>query len=139
MVGQNPFRDVTIFVALYLVLSLPPFLYLNQDLSSSVVNLALAAVAGTTGLVIVASLFLINEGVGRYTAFLLTANDALSIVVDLSFLLAAVSWWLVPELAVRYSLGAELRFVLAAIIICQLPMVVFLSLLTIIGRTRESS
>jgi len=133
MVGDQPVRDITVFVTLYLLLSLPPFLYLNRDLSAGVVNVALLATIGTTGLVVVASLFFISEGVERYTGFLFAVTDVFSVVVDLAFVLAAVSWWAVPELAVRTMESPELRLVLAAIILCHVPMVLFLSLMTIIG------
>jgi len=133
MVGDQPVRDITVFVTLYLLLSLPPFLYLNRDLSAGVVNVALLATIGTTGLVVVASLFFISEGVERYTGFLFAVTDVFSVVVDLAFVLAAVSWWAVPELAVRTTASPELRLVLAAIIVCHVPMVLFLSLMTIIG------
>jgi len=133
MVGDQPVRDITVFVTLYLLLSLPPFLYLNRDLSAGVVNVALLATMGTTALVVVASLFFISEGVERYTGFLFAVTDVFSVVVDLAFVLAAVSWWAVPELAVRTMESPELRLVLAAIIVCHVPMVLFLSLMTIIG------
>lgn len=130
---------MTIFVSLYLVLSLPPFLLLNRDLSTDVVNFALVATLGTTGLVIVTSLFLVSDGVGRYTHFFFSVTDVFSVVVDLSFALAAVSWWLVPEVAISYDWGAQLRYVLTAIIICHVPMVLFLSVMTIIGEVKKSN
>lgn len=134
MVGGRAVRDITTFVSLYLVLSLPPFLYLNQNLSGLVTNIALLAVVGTVGLVIVTSLFFVSDGVERYTDFFFSVTDVYSVVVDLSFVLAAVSWWAVPELAVSLTQRPELRLVLTAIIICQVPMVLFLSLMTIMGR-----
>jgi heme/copper-type cytochrome/quinol oxidase subunit 4 len=139
MSGRRPVRDITTFVSLYLLLSLPPFLYLNQDLSAAVANIALVATAGTVVLVLVASLFFISDGVERYTDFFFAVTDVYSVVVDLAFVLGAVSWWVVPELATRFELGAQLRYVLAAIIICHVPMVLFLSLLTIMGRARTAA
>jgi len=138
MVGNSTVRDITVFVSLYLVLSLPPFLWLHQDLSTIVQNIALVAIAGTVALVLLTSLVLVSDGVERYTSFLFAVTDVYSVVVDLAFVLAAVSWWAVPELAVSTSWGAELRYVLTAIIICHVPMVLFLSLLTIIGRAQTS-
>jgi len=137
MVGENPIRDVTVFVSLYLVLSLPPFLSLNRDLSSVVTDIALLAAVGTLALVLVTVLFFVSEGVERYTNFFFAVTDVYSIVIDLSFVLAATSWWLVPEVAVSTGLTTELRVVLVAIIVCQVPMVLFLSLMTVIGQAQE--
>jgi len=136
MVGEHPVRDITTFVSLYLLLSLPPFLYLNRDLSAGVTNIALVAAIGTLVLVLTTGLFFVSDGVGRYTDFFFAVTDVYSVVVDLSFVLAAISWWLVPEVAVSLVAGLELRVVLAAIIICQVPMVLFLSLMTVIGQAR---
>jgi len=137
MVGENPIRDVTVFVSLYLVLSLPPFLSLNRDLSSVVTDIALLAAVGTLALVLVTVLFFVSEGVERYTNFFFAVTDVYSIVIDLSFVLAATSWWLVPEVAVSTGLTTELRVILVAIIVCQIPMVLFLSLMTVIGQVQE--
>jgi hypothetical protein len=137
MAGERPVREVTTFVSLYLVLSLPPFLFLNRDLSAEVATVALLATVGATALVVVTALFVVSEGVERYTGFLFGLSDIYSVVVDLAFLLAAVSWWLVPELAVRLVSAPELRVVLAAVIICQVPMVLLLSAMTMVGRAQE--
>jgi len=137
MARGNAVRDVTVFVSLYLVLSLPPFLYLNQGLSSLVNNVALVASLGTAGLAIVAGLVLANEGVTRYTQFLFSISDAFSALVDLSFVLAAVSWWAVPEAVMRLALGLGLAQVITAIIICHVPMVLLLSLMTIVGEVQK--
>jgi len=137
MVGGNAVRDVTVFVSLYLILSLPPFLALNRDLSTSVVSIALVASLGTVGLALVAGLFLASEGVDRYTDFLFSVSDLFSVVVDLSFVLAAVSWWAVPEVVMRYELGLGLGPVIAAIIVCHIPMVLLLSLMTIVGEVQK--
>ena len=137
MVGENPIRDVTVFVSLYLVLSLPPFLSLNRNLSSVVTDIALLAAVGTLALVLVTVLFFVSEGVERYTNFFFAVTDVYSIVIDLSFVLAATSWWLVPEVAVSTGLTTELRVILVAIIVCQIPMVLFLSLMTVIGQAQE--
>ncbi|WP_276250883.1 hypothetical protein [Haloarcula rara] len=136
MVGAHPVRDITTFVSLYLLLSLPPFLYLNRGLSTLVANIALLATVGTVALVLVTSLFFISEGVERYTNFFFDVTDVYSVFVDLAFVLAAVSWWAVPELATRFEWGAQLRYVITAIIVCHVPMILFLSLLTIMGRAQ---
>ncbi|WP_324662056.1 hypothetical protein [Haloarcula sediminis] len=139
MGGVNPVKDITTFVSLYLLLSLPPFLYLNRGLSAVVTNLALVATAGTVLLVLTAALFFASDGVRRYTEFFFAVTDVYSVIVDLAFVFAAVSWWTVPELATRFQWGAELRYVLTAIIVCHVPMVLFLSLLTVMGRARTAA
>lgn len=139
MAGTQPVRDITTFVSLYLVLSLPPFLYLNRNLSAEVASIALLAAVGTVALVLVTGLFFISEGVERYTDFFFSITDLSSVIVDLSFVLAAVSWWLVPEVAVRLSPTVELGVVLAAVVTCQVPMVLFLSLLTLLGQAQNRS
>lgn len=138
MVGAHPVRDITTFVSLYLLLSLPPFLYLNRDLSTEVTTVAMLAAAGTAVLVVTTVLFFVSDGVGRYTDFFFAVTDVYSVVVDLAFVLAAVSWWAVPQLAVSLGWGVELRFVLTAIIVCHVPMILFLSLLTIMGRAQTA-
>ena len=130
MDSGSPVRDVATFVSLYLVLSLPPFLLLNRDLSAGVVNIALAATVGATALVVVTGLVVLSEGVD-------VPSQDVRRLFDLAFLLAAVSWWLVPELAVRLLSAPELRFVLAAVIVCQVPMVLFLSAMTVVGRAQS--
>jgi len=138
MASGRAVRDITVFVSLYLLLSLPPFLYLNRDLSALVSDIALLAAVGTTALVVVTGLFVASDGVERYTQFFFAVTDVYSVVVDLSFVLAAVSWWAVPELAAEMSRDPPFRYLLIAIIVCQVPMILFLSLLTVIGRARRS-
>lgn len=137
MVGENPVRDVTIFVSAYLVLSLPPFLLLNRDLSSMVLNVAVLAGGGTVLLVLVATLLLASEGVGRYTEFFFAPSDIYSVLVDLAFVLGATSWWLIPEVAVYVRRDIDLPLVITAIIVSHLPMVLLLSLLTIIADAQQ--
>lgn len=134
--GRGPIRDVLVFVTLYLLLSLPPFLALNPDLSSGVLRTATVAVFGTVLLAVIAGLFLAKEGVDRFVQFLLAPTDLLSIVVALAFVVAAISWWAVLEVAIFYELDPSLDMVLGAIIICHIPMVLFLSLMTAIGKTQ---
>jgi len=85
-------------------------------------------------LVVLAALVLASEGVSRYNRFLAAPTDLLSVLVALSFLLAATAWWLVPELFFRFEVGLSFDSLLTVVIFCQLPMVLFLSLLTVIGK-----
>ncbi len=139
MVGGQHVRDVTLFITLYLLLSLIPFVVLNRDNLSGVSDQALSnpvipAVAGTALLVIVSGLFLASEGVDRYNQFLFAPTDFLSILVESSFIIAAMSWWLVPELSMRLDTPLPTDMVLFVILLCQVPMILFLSLMTAVGK-----
>ncbi len=138
MLGGKPVRDVTVFVSLYLVLSMPPFLLLNRDLSPEISGVATLATLGTAALFAIAGLFLAGEGVGRYRQFLSVPPDTLSVVVDAAFVLAPVSWWVAPEVAFYYEVGPDLGVLLGVVLICHIPLVLFLSLMTAIGRAKRA-
>lgn len=137
---SRQYRDIVVFTTLYLLLSLVPFLALNQTVISAVrdrlgsVDVVAVAVVGTAGLVVLTALVVASEGVSRYNQFLAAPTDLLSVLVALSFLLAASAWWLVPELLFRY--GPDLSFDVLVVVplLCQLPMILFLSLLTALGK-----
>jgi hypothetical protein len=139
MTGDDRVRDIVTFVSLYLLLSLPPFLLLNRNVLGAVrdrvaLDIVTIAVVGTGLFVVFAGLLLSREGVDRYTQFLFAPTDLLSILVELAFVLAAVSWWLVLELRFYFELGWGLDLLMAVILAMQLPMILFLSLMTAIGR-----
>lgn len=138
MLAGKPVRAVTIFVSLYLLLSLPPFLVLNPDLSPVVADIATVAILGTGLIATVGALFLAEEGVDRFTQFLLGPTDLPTVFVDAMFVLAAVSWWLVPEIAFYLGSGLELQILLVVVLVCHLPMVLVLSLMTAIGKSKRS-
>lgn len=133
-------KDIVVFTTLYLFLSLPPFLLFNQAVLSGIrdrlapIDVVAVAIAGTGGLIVLTALMLANEGVSRYNQFLAAPTDLLSVLVALSFLFAATAWWLVPELVFRFEVGLEFDLLLILVLFCQLPMVLFLSLLTAIGK-----
>ena len=132
-------RDVVIFVTLYVLLSLVPFLVLNREVLDDVEVVAeqdvvLLSTGGLVLLLAVSGLFLAREGVDRYNQFLFAPTDALSVLMELFFLLAAISWWLVPELVFYLEWDIPIEGLLAIIVACQLPMVMFLSLMTAIGK-----
>lgn len=132
--------DIVVFTTLYLFLSLPPFLLVNQAVLSEVrervapVDVVAVAVAGTAGLLVLTALVLASEGISRYNQFLAAPTDLLSVCVTLSFLFAAVSWWLVPELLFWAEPGLSFDLLVIAVLFCQIPMILFLSLLTAIGK-----
>lgn len=140
MAGDEAFRDVVIFGTVYLLLSLVPFLLLNREVLDEVrdrlatLDVVLLGVFGTVALVVVSALVLFREGIDRYNQFLFAPTDFLSVLVELAFLLAAVSWWAVPELLFRTNWELSLDIVLLAVLLCQLPMVLFLSLMTVAGK-----
>ncbi len=139
MVGGQHVRDVTIFFTLYLLLSLGPFVVLNRDILSELgetvaTNTVTFAIGGTALLAVVSGLFLASEGVDRYNQFLFAPTDFLSILVEASFIIAAISWWLVPELSMQLDTPLTVDTTLFVIILCQVPMVLFLSLMTAVGK-----
>jgi hypothetical protein len=139
MTLEQRIRDIVLFVSLYLVFSLPLFLLLNFEVLGAVreriaIDVITIAISGAVLFVVFAGLMLSREGVDRYTQFLLAPTDVLSVFVELAFLLAAVSWWLVPEIVFYFELDWGLDLLLAIILACQLPMILFLSLMTAIGK-----
>jgi hypothetical protein len=138
MVWGQSVRDLAIFVSIYLLLSLPPFLVLNQEILSEIqVEVATIAIVGTAVLVVLSMLFLSREGVDRFTDFLLAPTDITSILVDVAFLAGAISWWLVPEIVLESEIPVELGTILAVIIGCHIPLILVLALLTVVGKSRE--
>lgn len=134
------YRDIVVFTTLYLLLSLVPFLALNQAVISAVrdrlgsVDVVAVAVVGTAGLVVLTALAVASEGVSRYNQFLAAPTDLPSVLVALSFLFAASAWWLVPELLFRYGPDLSFDVLVVVLLLCQLPMILFLSLLTALGK-----
>ena len=132
-------RDVIVFLASYLALALIPFVALNRAVLGDIEvfvrqDVVLVAVLGTGGLMGVAGLFLAREGVERYNAFLEAPTDLLSMFVTSMFVIAAFAWWLVPELAFHFEWGVGIEELIVVILVFQLPMILFLSLMTAIGK-----
>jgi hypothetical protein len=135
----SQYRDILVFTTLYLFLSLPPFLLFNRAVLSDIrtrlaFDIVAVAVAGTVALVVLTALVLASEGVSRYNQFLAAPTDLLSVLVALSFLLAATAWWTVPELLFRVDISLAFDLLIILVLFCQLPMIIFLSLLTAIGK-----
>lgn len=133
------YRTVLGFLTVYLLLSVPPFLYLNQAVLGDVVEqLSVfdreAAVWLVSALVVFLGLFRASEGIQRYNRFLLAPTNLVAFLVALSFVIAAVSWWAVLEVVVYLGLDLTLNQILVVILVCQAPMVVFLSLMTVLGK-----
>ena len=144
MVRLRAFRTVFAFLFLYVVLSLPPFLYLNREVLDDVLDSLAVADPFTLVWLLVGGSVLVgllqaHEGVDRYNQFFTVPTGPFALVVTLSFVLAAVSWWLVPELFFTFELQVTLTQLLSLILACQIPMVVFLSFMTILERTPASS
>lgn len=140
MGGEQAYRDILIFTTAYLLLSLGPFAYLNRGVLDSVrgrlaaVDVVVIAGLGTGLFVVASSLVLAREGIDRYNQFLFAPTDLLSVLVELAFVFAAVSWWALPELVFRAGWGWSLDLLVVGVLLCQLPMVLFLSLLTVAGK-----
>lgn len=129
------YRDVLVFVAAYLLLSLPPFVLIRRARLSALRaelarNLVVLSLLGTIVLLILALALLARTGVTRYVEFLHSPTDLLSVLVELAFLAAATSWWLVPVVDGVYDAGLTTDVQLAVIVGLHGPLVLFLSLLT---------
>lgn len=135
-----PIKEYFLFVGLYLFLSLPPFLVLNWHVVEEIHDRVFPVSTTIVVALVVVLLFLFylfvvaDDGVDRYVHFLATPTDLLSVLISLSFLWAAVSWWAVPELVFRSDWALSLNELVVLIIASQVPMLLFLSLLTAIGR-----
>ncbi len=139
MAGTEQYRTVLGFLFLYLILSWPPFLYLNRDVLDEVGNALsvtdpLTVVWVVGAVLVLAGLFRAREGIERYNRFLSAPKNAVSVLVALSFVVAAVSWWAVPEAVFYFELDVTLNEALVLILVCQAPMLVFLSLMTVLGK-----
>lgn len=137
--GQQ-YKDVVLFITLYLVLSLVPFLVFNQSVLGDIrdrvapLDVVTIGIVGTGLFVLISALFLMEEGIDRYNQFLFAPTDLLSVLVALSFLAASISWWVVPEIAFRMGPTVSFDLLIVAVLSCQLPMILFLSLLTAVGK-----
>jgi len=138
--GAPQSRQLGLFVVVYLLLAVPPFFIVDEAALEMYRELFLhitplvGIALGATVVAVLAGLALAREGIDRYAQFLFAPTDLLSVLVELSFALGAVAWWAVPALAVRteQSLAANLLFV--TVLLVQLPMVLFLSLMTVVGK-----
>lgn len=138
MGDSRQYRNVYVFLFVYLLLAWPPFLYLNQEVLTDVYErLALVdplTILWITGAsVVLIGLLRARAGVIRYTRFLRSPTNTVSVLVSLSFVVAAVAWWALPEIVFYLELGVTLNQILVLILACQIPMLLFLSLLTVVG------
>lgn len=133
----GPVRRIVLVVGVYLLVSFPPYLYFNWDAVADR-SLVLAVAIGGTGLVlVVAGAVLARDGLARYAGLLLGRTDGLTVVAKATFVLAAASWWLVPEFVFAFDLGIGLPVVLTAIALAHAPVAIFLSLSTIVGESKR--
>lgn len=127
--------DLVVLVTAYLLLSLVPFMLLGPARVAGVrgwlaQNVVYVALVGTLALTILSLLVVAWTGVERYIDILRTPTDPLSIVVGATFLVAAVSWWLLPAVDGEFDLGLAPEGIVLAVVVAHVPVVVFLSLLT---------
>lgn len=145
MFGKQEYRRLVLFVTLYVLFSLPPFLLLNwqivMDIYERIAPLGVVAigglVAGVGALLYVVTLA--DEGVERYVQFVVDPSDLSSVLVAWTFLWAAISWWAIPELLFQLDVDPTLNMLLVGILASQIPMVMFLSLLTAAGKAKKQS
>jgi hypothetical protein len=138
-------RRILLFVSSYLLLAVVPYLALNWAIVVEVLDrsfppspVAIAVVAGGA-LVLLATLVRASEGVDRYAQFLIAPTDWLSILVGVSFLIAGASWWAVPELALSWFGRINLNILYFLVFIAHTPMLLFLSLMTVLGLTQQDA
>jgi len=139
MANTGRYQTVITFLLVYVVLAWPPFLYLNREVLSEVVETLLTvdplvAVWMVSATAVLAGLFRASKGVKRYNQFLAAPKNVVAVLVALSFLLAATSWWVVPEAVFYVEVDVTLNQALVLILLCQAPMLVLLSLLTVLER-----
>jgi hypothetical protein len=145
MPEDRAYRELLLFVTLYVLLSLGPFLALNRGVVATVYRrvapLGVVALGGVVALVAVLLVAAVraDEGIDRYVQFIVRPSDALSVLIALAFLLAAVAWWAVPEAAFLLEVDVTLGLLLVGILVCQVPMLLVLSLLTAAGRAASGS
>jgi hypothetical protein len=133
--AHDGYRDVLAFVVAYLLCSVPPFFLLRRARLSALRaelarNVVILAFVGTIVLLILALASLARTGVTRYVEFLQSPTDLLSVLVELAFLGASTSWWLVPVLEELLAVGLATEVQLAVVVALHGPLVLFLSLLT---------
>lgn len=139
MADTREYQTVLAFLLGYLLLAWPPFLYLNQEVLGEV-TAQLSTIDPLTGVWIVGGLVVVlglaraQDGVERYNQFLAAPSNTVAFLVALSYLVAAVSWWALPEIVFTLEFGLTLNQVLLLILVCQAPMLVFLSLMTVLGK-----
>ncbi|MEF8814301.1 MAG: hypothetical protein V5A55_10855 [Halovenus sp.] len=144
MAGGDSYRAVVVFVSLYLLFSLPPFLALNWEVVQIVYarqfppdrSLLVAVVLGVV--LLLGGIAVADSGIDRYNEFILAPNDPLSILVGSSFLWAAISWWFLPELVFVTDTPVSLNILLLLVLLSQLPMLLFLGFLTAVGRASSA-
>lgn len=143
MLAQRAYRDVVIFVSLYLLLSVPAFFFLNWETVVEVVTrLYPPNVVALTVWIVFSSLLLYgfvlaDRGVDRFNQFLFAPSDLLSVFVAGSFLWAAISWWAVPEILRYAGVELSLSLYLLVAVVSQFPVVLLVSLMTAVGKAAD--
>lgn len=143
MFPQGRGGRILLFVGLYLLLSVPPYVALNREIVAGIAARSVPPDPVTATLTVVFALVLLvalvraAHGVDRYVQFLVWPTDWLSVLVALSFVLAGISWWAVPELVFEFRGGIELNLLYFLVFLGHVPMLLFLSLMTALGLTHE--
>jgi|GEM_PF-1358108 len=140
---SRQYLQVVGFLVLYLTLSVVPYAALHWDVVRAVFEayyppspLLLGGwLVGTV--LLVAGLFVANQGVERYVRFLFWPTDPLSALVDAAYVWAAVSWWALPAVAEALDASPSLLRYLVGVVASHVPAVLFLSLLTAVGEAHR--
>jgi hypothetical protein len=138
--GQgNQWKRPILLVGLYLGIAVPPYAALNwivvgrvlERLSPPTPLEALGVLAVAVSLF--GALVWAADGVDRFVQFLVAPTDSLSIFVGVSLLLAAASWWAVPEIVLAVAGRVNPAVLYGAVFASHVPLLLFLSLLTVVG------
>lgn len=140
---DREYPDILTFFALYLLIAGLPYLYLNWEAVETVVSAyyppdPVGLVLWVLGaLVLFIGLVLADPGVERYVEFLFWPTDVVSALVDATYVWAAMSWWVIPELARVSDLTPSWELYLGGVFLSHLPPVLFLTLLTTAGFAKR--
>jgi len=138
-------KRILLFVGLYLLLSLVPYLALNWDVVVEVLGDLYPPSPLVVGAIVVGAVVLLgafvraSEGVDRYAQFLVAPTDWLSLLIGLSFVLAAFSWWAVPAIVLEQYGRVSLNLLYFLIFLAHVPMLLFLSLMTALGFAQSEA
>ena len=139
MARERTWRRPILLVGLYLVVAVPPYAALNWDIVTRVLARSFPpSPLQLLGVLVVAAVLLgalgwASAGVDRFVQFLVAPTDTLSILVGVSFLFAAASWWAVPAVVLALAGRVPPPVLYVVVFASHVPLLLFLSLLTVAG------
>lgn len=144
MADEGRYLNVVLFIGLYLLVSIVPYLALNWAVVVAVVAryyppdpVGLAIWLFGSALLVL-GFTLAAPGVDRYIQLLFWPADVLSAAVDASYVWAGASWWALPWLARTLAVDVTWDVYLAGVFLSHVPPVLFLTLMAVVARTRAA-